>query len=85
LTAQRKPALAAFFRERLSPDYFPRSMRRRFSSAIEFTHHRQALARGRTLKSLGTSLLTGLPFVNFPCVETLFPDYPSFSVLVLTG
>jgi hypothetical protein len=37
-----------------------------------------APARGRTLKSLGSSLLIGLPFVNFARVETQFPDYPSF-------
>src|ERR1700747_2481646 len=45
LTAQRKPALAVFFRERrLHPTIFRRSMRRRFSSTVEFTHHRQYLA-----------------------------------------
>jgi hypothetical protein len=29
-------------------------------------------------------LLIGLPFLNFACVETQFPNYPIFPGLVLT-
>ena len=41
-------------------------------------------AKGRTLKVWASSLLIGLPFVNFACVETQFPNYPIFPRLVLT-
>jgi hypothetical protein len=42
LTAQRKPAWAAFFRERrFRSTIFGRSIGRRFSIAIEFTRHGQ--------------------------------------------
>ncbi len=41
-------------------------------------------SEGGLQKVWASSLLIGLPFVNFACVETQFPNYPTLSRLVIT-